>query len=54
MNEFLTGEVSESEVPDAIFQLGGSKAPRSDELLSMFYQRFQSIVGLNVIAMLQS
>jgi len=44
MNEALTKEVTEEEVKRALFSLNPGKAPGSDGMMALFYQRFWDII----------
>ena len=50
MQETLSREFSADEIKVALFQMGPTKAPRSDGMNVMFYQKFWYIVGNDVTA----
>ena len=49
MQEFLSSEFTAEEVKVALFQMGPTKAPRSDGMNALFYQKFWHVVGNNVV-----
>lgn len=51
MNTLLTKEVTESEVRQAVNQLGGSRAPGPDGFSGAFYQRSWKVVGTDILTM---
>ena len=53
MNEALTAPVTDTEIRDAVFAINPDKAPGPDGMTSLFYQRFRSIIGKDVISMVR-
>lgn len=54
MNVYLEGEVTQEEVWNAAFQLGGNRARRPDGFWGMLYQRNWHIVGPDVFTVIKS
>ena len=50
MQEVLSKEYSADEIKVVLFQMGPTKVPRPDGMNALFYQKFQHIVGDDVIA----
>ena len=46
----MSREYSANEIKAALFQMGPTKAPRPDDMNTLFYQKFWHIVGDNVTA----
>ena len=49
MQEVLSSEYSAEEIKAALFQMGPTKAPGSNGMNALFYQKFWHIVGNDVI-----
>jgi len=53
LNDRLVAKISEEEVRDAVFEMGGSKAPGPDGFPGSFFQSFWDIVGTEVVVAVQ-
>jgi len=50
MNDQLLKDVSEDEIRDALFSIGGSRAPGPDGFNAVYYQTYWDIVGSSIVA----
>lgn len=53
-NEWLTREVTENKVSQAVKQVGSLKAPGLDDLHAMFYQKYWSILNKSTFRMIKA